>query len=294
MNIKKIQQNILSRYTRHGRKLPRRMTKDPYAIHISEVMLQQTQVDRVVLYFHQRMKDFPDYTTLANASKTDLLRHRSGLWFNSRALRLQECAKKIIENWKLKIENGLVFRNSKLEIRNSVNVTALRAQLQKLPWIGPYTSAAIMSFAWNLPVPVIDTNIRRVLIFLFKLPETISAKELEEFAIKIIPSWKSRDRHNALMDQWALLLTARKTKIKPLSKQSKFEGSDRQVRGRILKQLVKTVSLDKGKGTLRGRDLLTIQDVQEEFPHKEVKKILVDMKKEWLINISKWVITIAE
>ena len=83
------------------------------------------------------------------------------------------------------------------------------------------------------------------------------------------------------------MLTARKTKIKPLSKQSKFEGSDRQVRGRILKQLVKTVSLDKGKGTLRGRDLLTIQDVQEEFPHKEVKKIVKELQKEGLIVIKK-------
>ena len=77
----------------------------------------------------------------------------------------------------------------------------IRAQLQKLPGIGPYTSAAIMSFARNLPVPVVDTNIRRVLIFLFKLPETISSKELEKFALQIIPPGKSRDWHNALMDQ---------------------------------------------------------------------------------------------
>ena len=76
---KKIQQNILSRYKKNGRKLPWRITKDPYAIHISEVMLQQTQVDRVVPYFQQWMKDFPDYQSLANASKTDLLSHRSGL-----------------------------------------------------------------------------------------------------------------------------------------------------------------------------------------------------------------------
>ena len=85
-DIKTIQKNILSWYAKNGRKLPRRKIyptngglMDPYAIHISEVMLQQTQVDRVVPYFHQRMKDFPDYKTLAKASKTDLLRHRSGL-----------------------------------------------------------------------------------------------------------------------------------------------------------------------------------------------------------------------
>lgn len=96
-DIKKIQKNILSRYANNGRRLPRRMTTDPYAIHISEVMLQQTQVERVIPYFHQRMKDFPDYTALAKASKADLLRHRSGLGFNSRALRLQKCAQEIIK-----------------------------------------------------------------------------------------------------------------------------------------------------------------------------------------------------
>lgn len=245
------------------------------------------------------MKDFPDYQSLAKASKTDLLSHRSGLWFNSRVLRLQQCAQTIIaKNWLKvaeKLTKGSSFPSPKSQVPSpKINLTELRAELQKLPWIGPYTSAAIMAFARNLPVPVIDTNIRRVLIFLFKLPETITAKELEAFAETVIPSWKSRDRHNALMDQWALLLTARKTKIKPLSKQSKFEGSDRQVRWRILKQLVKTVSLDKGKGTPGGRDLLNMKDIQEEFPHKEVKKIVKELQKEGLIQIKKWIISIAE
>ena len=71
-NIRIIQQNILSWYTKNGRKLPRRKTKDPYAIHVSEVMLQQTQVDRVIPYFLQWMEDFPDYKSLAKASKADL------------------------------------------------------------------------------------------------------------------------------------------------------------------------------------------------------------------------------
>ena len=274
-DIKTIQQNILSWYANSGRKLPRRQTRDPYAIHISEVMLQQTQVDRVIPYFHKRMKDFPDYKTLAKASKTDLLSHRSGLWFNSRALRLQQCAHELVTKYKSQVPRT-------------------RNELMNLSWIGPYTSAAIMSFSRNLSVPVIDTNIRRVLIFLFKLPETITAQALEAFAETVIPKWKSRDRHNALMDQWALLLTARKTRIKPLSKQSKFEWSDRQVRWWILKQLVKTASLDKGKGTLWGRDLLTIKNIEEEFPYKEVRKIVKELQEEGLIQIKKWIISIAE
>lgn len=262
-DIKIIQENILSWYKKNGRKLPRRQTSNPYAIHMSEVMLQQTQVDRVIPYFHKRMKDFPDYSSLAKASKTELLSHRSGLGFNSRALRLQQCAQEIITTHK-----SLVPRT--------------RDQLMNLSWIGPYTSAAIMAFSRNISVPVIDTNIRRVLIFLFKLPETISPKALEAFAETVIPKWKSRDWHNALMDQWALLLTARKTKIKPLSKQSKFEWSDRQVRGWTMKQLV------------TNNEQLTIKRIEEEFPHKQVKKIVKDLQKEGLIQIKKWIICISE
>ena len=166
---KNIQDDILSWYAKNGRSLPRRQTTNPYAIHISEVMLQQTQVDRVIPYFHKRMKDFPDYQSLAKASKTQVLSHRSGLGFNSRGLRLQQCAQTVIDS----LPNKTLPQD--------------RDELQKLPGIGPYTSAAIMAFAWNKEVPVIDTNIRRVLIFLFKLPETISTKQLEEFAMSIIP-----------------------------------------------------------------------------------------------------------
>ncbi|MEI7558118.1 MAG: Fe-S cluster assembly protein HesB [bacterium] len=186
--MNEIQSNILSRYEKNGRKLPRRETTDPYAIHISEVMLQQTQVERVIPYFHRWMESFPDYETLAKASKTELLSHRSGLGFNSRAVRLQQCSQTIIEKWRSEEwKEGFLPEEREL--------------LQKLPGIGPYTSAAIMAFAWNISVPVIDTNIRRVLIFLFKLPETITAKALEDFAETIIPKGRSRDWHNALMDQ---------------------------------------------------------------------------------------------
>ena len=187
-----------------------------------------------------------------------------------------------MENWKLKIKNSALFQNSKLKIQNSgSDLLSIRKNLQTFPGVGPYTSAAIMAFAWNLEVPVIDTNIRRVLIFLFKLDEKISLQELEDFASKIIPKGKSRDWHNALMDYGALELTARKTKIKPTSKQSKFEWSDRQVRWTALKRLVENWKLK-------------MEDLQTDFPHKDVKNILKWMKEESLIHIKKWIITIAE
>ena len=90
---------------------------------------------------------------------------------------------------------------------------------------------------------------------------------LETFASKIISKGKSRDWHNALMDYGALELTARKTKIKPTSKQSKFQGSDREVRGRTMKQLVKSVECK-------------VKSVEDEFPKKNVKHILQGMKEE--------------
>lgn len=95
--ITDLQDKILSRYAQHGRPLPRRMTQDPYAIHMSEVMSQQTQVDRVIPYWERRMKELPDYQALAAVKKSDLLTYWSGLGFNSRALRLQECAKRVVE-----------------------------------------------------------------------------------------------------------------------------------------------------------------------------------------------------
>ncbi|MDO4713162.1 MAG: hypothetical protein Q4B28_00375 [bacterium] len=97
--IEVVQQEILKRYAQQGRKLPWRATQDPYAIHISEVMSQQTQVDRVIPYWHRWLEYMPDYQSLAQVSKADLLTHRSGLGFNSRALRLQECAKVVVEQY---------------------------------------------------------------------------------------------------------------------------------------------------------------------------------------------------
>ena len=260
--IAELQNTILSRYYKEWRKLPRRETQNPYAIHISEVMSQQTQVDRVIPYRKKWIKDIPDYKALASLPKLDLLSYRSGLWFNSRAIRLQECAQQVVEKY-----NNTLPQDKEL--------------LLSLPWIWPYTASAICSFAWNLPEPVIDTNIRRVLIFLLKLPEDISYRELEKIAEELIPEWKSRDWNNALMDYWAVHLTARKTKIKSLWKQSKFEWSDREVRGRILKQITKT------------KQPLSINKIKEEFPHKNISKILNELKKENIIKEANGYINIS-
>ena len=262
MDLHEIQTKILSRYEKEGRKFPRRETTDPYKIHLCEVMSQQTQLSRVLPYREKWIQQFPDYESVSNASKTEILTYRSGLWFNRRELNFRECAKKVCSEYQGKLPME-------------------REKLLQLPWIWAYTSAAICAFADNQEIPVIDTNIRRVLIFLFSFSENISLPALEKEAKSLIPAWRSRDRHNALMDYGAWILTPQKTKIKSLSKQSKFENSDRQVRGRIIKQLVK-------------KRELSLNEIKGEFPLKDIETIVQWLENEKIITNSHGKILIAE
>ncbi|MBS3128811.1 A/G-specific adenine glycosylase [Candidatus Woesearchaeota archaeon] len=256
MNKKqKIQTKILSWYAKNKRDLPWRKTTDPYKILISEVMLQQTQVDRVIPYYERWLKQFPDFKSLAKAEKAMLLQHWSGLGYNNRALRLQQLAQIITERYHNKMPE---------------NEEALLA----LPGIGPYTAHAILAFAFNKEVPVLDTNIRRVLIHELKLKENTEPERLRKIAKEIIPKNKSRIWHNALMDYGALIVTAKKTGIASLSKQSKFEGSPRQVRGAIIRLLLKEKKL-------------SLKRIQKEFPHPQLKTIVEKMEKEGMVNFNK-------
>ncbi|MBQ7075056.1 Fe-S cluster assembly protein HesB [bacterium] len=169
MEIQEIQQKILHRYEKEGRDFPRRKTTDPYQIHLCEVMSQQTQLSRVLPYRTKWLERFPNYESVANASKQEILTYRSGLGFNRRGLNFRECAKKVCSDF-----------HGKLPLD--------REKLLQLPGIGAYTSAAICAFADNQPIPVIDTNIRRVLIFLFSFPESLSIAELEKKSKSLIPS----------------------------------------------------------------------------------------------------------
>lgn len=239
--IRTLQEKILWWYAEHKRTLPRRDTFNPYYVLVSEIMLQQTQVDRVCPKFEAFVEALPTVEALAAAPKDLLLTLRSWLGFNSRVLRLQRCAQEISERF-----GGEVPTN--------------REDMISLPGIGPYTSASVLAFAYNLPVPVIDTNVRRVYIVELGLQEDVSTKELEEVALAVIPQWRANDRYNAVMDYGSLVLTAKKTGVKPLSKQWTFEGSPRQVRGKIVKHLVlhKTASLEELRSSSAHADFDTI------------------------------------
>src|SRR3989344_8948422 len=136
-----IQESILQWYAKEKRDLPWRHTTDPYKVLVSEMMLQQTQVDRVIVKYTEFLNKFPTAEVLAHASSAEVIKAWQGLGFNRRALRLQDICKSV----------------SKLK-----EFPTTERELLQLKGIGPYTSSAIVSFAFNREVVVLDTNIRRV------------------------------------------------------------------------------------------------------------------------------------
>ena len=252
--IDAFQSRVLKFYKDHGRDLPWRKTTDPYSILISEIMLQQPQVDRVKDYYQDWLKRWPTVEKLAKADRATVLKYWVGLGYNNRAINLHKAAQKIVNDY-----DGNVI----LALQDHKNV----------PGIGPYTAAAVQIFAQNKDIAAVDTNIRRILIHEFGLPEKNSDRELWELAGKCLPKDKSRDWHNALMDYGATLLTARRTGIRSKTQQSKFEGSDRQVRAKIVKHLLKKKSVTEIQ-------LKRVLGVEQE----RLSKILTKLVKEELIK----------
>jgi A/G-specific adenine glycosylase len=218
--ITAFRRKILSFYRRHGRKLPFRQTTDPYCITVAEIMLQQTQVDRVVPKYEAWVARWPDWESLAGAANRQLLTMWSGLGYNRRALNLGALARNVIHDY-----HGRLPDDPRL--------------LQTLPGIGPYTAHAILIFAFNRPLVTIDTNIRRVLVHSFELPPSVTRQQLQQLAEKLLPRRRARDWHNALMDYASLALPHRLPGVPARGRQPRFEGSRRQVRGEIIRQLTK-------------------------------------------------------
>jgi A/G-specific adenine glycosylase len=186
---------LLRWYARHGRaKLPWRVRRDPYCTVVSEFMLAQTQVDRVVPKFEAFVERFPDFAALARASAADVLREWKGLGYNSRAVRLHRLAKAIVEG-----HGGVLPSESEV--------------LRSLPGVGPYTAAAIRAFAFDVDDAPMDTNVRRVVHRLclgVEHPARATARELEERARGLVPPGRAHDWSSALMDLGATICTAHK------------------------------------------------------------------------------------
>jgi len=216
------QTTILRYYEEHGRSFPWRVTDDPYAILVSEFMLQQTQTERVTEKYNRWLEVFPTAGDLAAAPLIQVLECWVGLGYNRRANFLHQCAKSIVADY-----GGIVPEDP--------------AVLQTLSGIGPYTAAAISTFAYNRPNVFIETNIRAVFIFFFFKDKTdISDRDI--FPVIEAALYKENPRlwYYALMDYGAELkkkVVNPNRKSKHYTKQSKFEGSVRQVRGALVRSL---------------------------------------------------------
>lgn len=228
--IKDFQKTVWSYYKASGRTdLPWRKKINSYRIWVSEIMLQQTQVDRVRGFFDTWINYFPTVDDLAYASQIDILRLWKGLGYNSRALRMKKCAQEIIQYHQGKFPKS-------------------QDELQKLPGIGPYTAGAISAFAYNQPTVIIETNIRRVFIHhFFADKKNIHDDDILKLVEKTLDQKDSREWYWALMDYGSFLgrtLNIKGKKYNPnvqskhYIKQSTFKGSDREIRSMILKVLL--------------------------------------------------------
>lgn len=210
-------------YAQHGRhNLPWRKTKNPYRILVSEVMLQQTQVDRVIPKYKSFLKRFPTVQDLAKASLGEVIKEWQGLGYNRRAKLLHQCAIEITQKFRGQTPKS-------------------HAELMKLPGIGHYTAGAIMAFAYNEPVPIIETNIRTVIIHHFFSDDIdISDKMILRLTERFLNTKNPREWYWAMMDYGAHLKKSvgnLNKRSKHYTKQSTFQGSDRQIRGAILRAL---------------------------------------------------------
>ncbi|MFO7677727.1 MAG: Fe-S cluster assembly protein HesB [Thermoplasmatota archaeon] len=254
--IIQLQNKILLYYKANGRDLPWRKTTDPYKILISELMLQQTQVSRVIEYYNKWITTWPNNSLLAEAKRKDVLHAWMGLGYNTRGINLHKASQIIVEDYQ-----GDVIKAMK--------------NYKKIPGIGKYTSQAVQIFSINADIVTVDTNIRRIFMYEFNLPADISDSEIWNIAQRCLPKGKSREWHNALMDYGAMYLTSKKTGIPPKTIQSKFEGSDRQIRAQILRQL-----LNKP---------VAVKDLQQQYQYESDRllKILEKMKKQGIIKKEK-------
>ena len=221
VSVVHFRQKVLRYYRAHGRhNLPWRKAKNLYRILVSEIMLQQTQVERVIPFYKKFIKTFPTAKKLAAAPLSEVVKSWQGLGYNRRAKMLHMAAKEFVK-------------------RKTYTV----AELESLAGVGPYTARAVAAFARNEDVVFIETNIRTAIIHdFFPKKEKVSEKEIEKILLQVLPKGKSREWYSALMDYGASLKRAGisyNTQSKTYVKQSAFVGSLREARGAILRELAR-------------------------------------------------------
>ena len=221
-DLRSFKRLIYDYYRKHGRSLPWRKTSNPYHILVSELMLQQTQVPRVLEKYREFIARFPDAAALAKAPLRSVLTVWQGLGYNRRALALKQIALALVAQHRGKVPSSF-------------------DDLVKLPGVGKATASAILAFAFNRPVVFIETNIRTVFIhFFFPGQDEVSDEEIIPLVTKTLDAANPREWYYALMDYGTFLkksIANPGRKSTQYQKQAPFDGSTRQVRGRILRYL---------------------------------------------------------
>ncbi len=249
IDLEKFKESVLNYYRKHKRDLPWRVSDsdsrfEPYKILVSEMMLQQTQVSRVIPKYQEFLQMFPNIETLAEAQLGSVIKAWSGLGYNRRAKFLWQAAKNIAKDF-----NG--------QVPQTID------EVVTLPGIGPNTAGAILVYAFNRPAVFVETNIRTVYIHhFFTGTENISDKEILELLPQTIDKENPREFYWALMDYGSYL----KLNIGNMSrfskmyvKQSQFNGSKRQIRGKVVKILLESpCDLGQFRSVIRDDRLKTV------------------------------------
>lgn len=255
--LSEFKQAVWENYREEGRAFPWRDITNSWGVLVSEVMLQQTQTSRVVLYWLRWMEKWPSPQALSSASLEDVLREWAGLGYNRRGRYLKLTAEKIVDDFQ-----GTVPETEK--------------ELRSLPGIGPYTAAAICCFAYNKPTVFIETNIRSALLHYFfhdekNVPDRLLLPILEETLDRERP----RQWYYALMDYGAKLKRITQNpgrRSAHYTRQSIFKGSLREARGYIVRQLA-----EQGPATLE--QLALSSDIE----YERLKEALESLKKEQMV-----------
>lgn len=263
MTIKRFQKLILDWHKENRRPMPWRQTRDPYKILVSEIMLQQTQVSRVIPKYKEFLFSFPTVQALAKAPDKKLLAVWSGLGYWRRARFLKETAKAVVKN------HGGKFPRTPQE-------------LKKLPGIGPYTAGAVACFAFNNPEVFIDTNIRRVYLhFFFLKQKNVHDKDILTVAQKAVWQENPREWHYTLFDYGATVLkkdSSINKRSRHYTKQSVFTGSLRSFRAKTLKLLLQTPKNKLGQKELLDWLEEEIRQAEKEYSAPEIIQSLIKDK----------------
>ncbi|MBN2076195.1 MAG: hypothetical protein JW762_11655 [Dehalococcoidales bacterium] len=256
--VSSFQTVIKDYYREYGRVFPWRETTDPYHILVSEFMLQQTQTSRVVDKYNEFITAFPDVFQLARSPFREVLRVWQGLGYNRRALALHKTAGEIADRFYGQVPDNPIL-------------------LHQLPGVGEYTASAMIAIAFNKPAIVIDTNIRTVyLYFFFRETETVGKNEIVPFIEATLDQDSPREWYYALFDYGAMLKRENKDReAGKRRKQSTFRGSDREIRGDILRLLLDTEEMTEDQLFAR---LLSDED--------RIRRIVSQLHEEGLIDNS--------